>query len=92
MQRFNFGFPKAQIKLDELMVEFLFELKDYDKDQEENAQVTCHGVISMMKAFCNVQQAIVDCNSCWNKKNEIVLNINLCKTIIFPILKEIVME
>ena len=59
MQRFNFGFPKAQIKLDELMVEFLFELKDYDKDQEENAQVTCHGVISMMKAFCNVQQAIL---------------------------------
>ena len=37
----------------------MFELKDYNEDPDTTADVTGLGVISMMKASCNVQKSIL---------------------------------
>ena len=37
----------------------LYELKDYDKDSESTAEIISFGAVTMLKAICNVQKAIL---------------------------------
>ena len=52
---------KVQIRVDELMYNFLFELKNYNIEPEPTADVTSMVAISIIKAICNVQQTILNC-------------------------------
>ena len=55
--------PKVQTRLDEVMVDFLYELKDYDKDPKNTAEITSIGAVTavtMLKAICKVQKTILD--------------------------------
>ena len=48
--------PKVQIRLDKVLVNFLSERKDCDKDPEETVEVTSVGVGSTLQAICDVQK------------------------------------
>ena len=52
--------PKVQTRLDEVMVDILYKLKDYDKDWKNTAEIISLGAVTMLKAICNVQKAILD--------------------------------
>ena len=53
--------PLVQIRMDELMHDFLFEIKNYETEPEATADVTSMGAISILKAIYNVQQTILNC-------------------------------
>ena len=40
------------------MVDFLYDLKDYDEYPESTADFTGIGVINILKAICNVQKTL----------------------------------
>ena len=42
------------------MVDFLYELKDCDKDLENTVEIISLGAVTVLKAICNVQKAILD--------------------------------
>ena len=50
--------PKVQIRMGELMVDFLFEFQGYDEELETTAEITSLGAVSLLRAVCNVQLAI----------------------------------
>ena len=52
--------PKVISRLDEVMVDFLYSLTDFDVNPESTANVNNIGVINMLKAICNVQNTILE--------------------------------
>ena len=52
--------PKVISRLDEVMVDFLYSLTDFDRNPESTANVNGIGVITMLKAICNVQRTILE--------------------------------
>ena len=51
--------PKVILRLDEVMVDFLYSLTDFNINPESTANVNGSGVITMLKAICNIQRAIL---------------------------------
>ena len=52
--------PKVVSRLDEVMVDFLYSFTDFDVNPESTANVNGIGVITMLKAICNVQKPILE--------------------------------
>ena len=52
--------PKAVLRLDEVMTEFLYSLTDFEMNPESTANVNCIGIVTMLKAICNVQKTILE--------------------------------
>ena len=52
--------PKVVSRLDEVMVDFLYSFTDFDVNPESTANVNYIGVITMLKAICNIQKAILE--------------------------------
>ena len=48
--------PKVVLRLDEVMTDFLYSLTDFDMNPESTANVNSIGVVTMLKAICNVQK------------------------------------
>ena len=51
--------PKVISRLDEVMVDFRYSLTDFDKNPESTANINGIGVITMLKAICNVHRTIL---------------------------------
>ena len=51
--------PKVVTRLDKVMVDFLYDLKDYDRDPENTAEITSIGAVYMLKAICIVQKTML---------------------------------
>ena len=52
--------PKVVTRLDEVMEDFLYNLTDYARNPKvATADFTSNGVITMLKAICNVQRTIL---------------------------------
>ena len=51
--------PRVISRLDEVMEDFLYSLTDSDKNPESTANFTGIGVITMLKAICDVQRTIL---------------------------------
>jgi len=47
-------------RLDEVMVDFLYNLTDCDSNPESTANVNSIGVITTLKAICNIQKTILE--------------------------------
>ena len=47
--------PKVILRLDEVMVDFLYSPTHFDLNPESTANVNSIGVITILKAICNVQ-------------------------------------
>ena len=52
--------PKVISRLDEVIVDFLYSLTDFDVNPESTANVNGIGVLTMLKAICNVQKTILE--------------------------------
>ena len=51
---------KVVSRLDEVMTDFLYNLTDFDMNPESTANVNSIGVVTMLKAICNVQKTILE--------------------------------
>ena len=52
--------PKVISRLDEVVVDLLYSITDFDVNPESTANVNGIGVITMLKAICNVQRTILE--------------------------------
>ena len=52
--------PKVVSRLDKVMVDFLYNLTDFDVNPESTANVNNKEVVTLLKAICNVQKAILE--------------------------------
>ena len=52
--------PKVVSRLNKVMVDFLYSFTDFDVNPESTANVNSIGVITMLKAICNIQKAILE--------------------------------
>ena len=52
--------PKVVSRLEEVMVDLLYSFTDFDINPESTSNVNSIGVITMLKAICNVQKAILE--------------------------------
>ena len=66
--------PKTKNHFDELLDEFMFEYKDFDKNPERTYGVTNFGTITMMKAIILLQKSILDHSEGTYNKDDLVDN------------------
>ena len=52
--------PKVVSRLDEVMTDFLYSLTDFDMNPESTVNVNDIGIVTMLKAICNVQKTILE--------------------------------
>ena len=52
--------PKSVFRMDEIMKEFLYSLADFNLNPESTANITNIGVVTMLKAICNVHKTILE--------------------------------
>ena len=70
--------PKVITRLDEVMVDFLYDLKDYDINPERTADFSRVDVITMLKASCDVQRTILASpKGIANKEEFLILKLNI---------------
>ena len=66
--------PKTKNRFDELLDEFMFEYKDFDKNPERTYGVTNFGTTTMMKAIILLQKSILDHSEGTYNKDDFVDN------------------
>ena len=66
--------PNVISRLDEVMVDLLYSLTDFDVNPESTANVNDIRVITMLKAICNVQKTILEVDKNKNEMTSSHLN------------------